>query len=393
MKIYIRKNATETLGKTNEIKDERLSNFICGYFLFSALNLAVKMIWGNFAAWAYISKGVLAVLLLFALTSVYSRKMVLFVFSEFAVAMLFGITFLRGMQNEQFYSIVFNALVVYLPMGLCVFSLNSVDILLKKLYRFSFLTNALLLFVALSFQTTGLEYSMSVGYALLFQSLILFDHFFEKRKVLDILLVIIDFIAICLYGSRGPILCIAVYTIIKIIISGDVPIRKRIAITFSAVFLILIFPTVLANLISRMPSVFDTSRTLSFLRTGTLVSNDSGRREIFALYIEQIKQRPWVGYGLAGGWQYSSYPHNIVIELMLSFGIPMGLILFVYIAFVEIRSLLHGSKADRSLSSILFVTLIELFVSGSFMMSTHFFMMLAMGIRSKRCALQEQHGG
>ena len=33
-------------------------------------------------------------------------------------------------------------------MGLCVFSLNSVDILLKKLYRFSFLTNALLLFVA-----------------------------------------------------------------------------------------------------------------------------------------------------------------------------------------------------------------------------------------------------
>ena len=392
MKIYISKLH---IGKTDDkSKDERLSNFICGYFLFSALNLAVKTIWGNFAAWAYISKGVLAILLLFALTSVYSRKMVLFVFSEFAVAILFGITLLRGTQNEQFFSIVFNALTVYLPMGLCVFSLNSVDILLKKLYRFSFLTNALLLFVALSFQTTtNSTYSMSVGYGLLFQCLILFDHFFEKRKVLDILFVIIDFITICLYGSRGPILCIAVYTAIKIFISGNVSIKKRIAITFSAVFLILIFPTVLANLISRMPSVFDTSRTLSFLRTGTLVSHDSGRLQIYALYIEQIKQRPWVGYGLVGGWQYSSYPHNIVIELMLSFGIPMGLILFVYIAFVEIRSLLHGSKADRSLSSILFVTLIELFVSDSFMMSTHFFMMLAMGIRSKRCTLQEQCRG
>ena len=73
---------------------------------------------------------------------------------------------------------------------------------------------------------------------------------------------------------------------------------------------------------------------------GALAARDSARQVIWKQCVAGIAESPWVGYGvrqgMAGqkagaafvdGWQASDYAHDIVLDLMLWVGVPLGLLL------------------------------------------------------------------
>lgn len=374
LKVYIG-------GDADKGKDTRISNFICWYFLIAALNLAVKMIWGDFGAWSWISKGILALFLAIAFLPITREKILQLVVVEFLFAVLFFLTWLQGTQNTEFKSIVFNALAAYVPIGLCVINIDSIEVLLKKLYIYSYPTQIFLLYVAVSFKNvSGATYSMSVGYYLLFQMLICLDHFFSEKKSIDIAICLTDLIAILLYGSRGPILCIAAFFIIKILTSFNFEKGKKLFLVLTIILLLVLLYYLLDFLIPKLPDEWLKSRTLSLYLSDAL-GQDSGRMRIYSDYLRLIRQRPWFGFGIAGGWMYSSYPHNLEIELMLSFGIPIGCLCFIFILCKSLHNLSTGDKGERRLLAILITVLVELQVSGSFIMTVQFFMLFAMCIR------------
>lgn len=199
-------------------QDAKLSNFIIGYFFVQALNLLVKLVIGNFSLWSIISRGSLIILLIIALKPMLQKKLSTFLAIEIIFAILFSYTFLFGYASfDEYSSLVMNVFTVFVPMGIAMACVNDKTILLRRMYIMAWPTQIVLIMVLLSMK--GYGYSMVCGYTLTFQMLIVFDHFCDKKKWYDLVACIIDAIFIVLYGSRGPILCIAAMILLKVFFS------------------------------------------------------------------------------------------------------------------------------------------------------------------------------
>ncbi len=365
--------------------DRQLSNFVAGYFLVQALNLFVKIGLGGLPGWGILSKGIMGLLLLSAIPALYSRAKIIAVCSAAVLLNLFLITLLIGTANtysSSFFSIVFNAVLVYLPIGLCTFAIKDKNILLKKMYLFSWPAQAMLVLLLLGFaRSSGADYSMSCGYALEFQLLIVLDHFFHEKKWHDAVIILVDMLAILIGGSRGPILCILLYLLIRLVFSQELSMQKKFIITFFSgtvvLLLFLNFNRIIALLVDVLGSAGHSSRTLRMLMTDS-ITKDSGRGNIIAYYLERIWERPFTGWGLAGGWTFEEmYPHNIVVELFLSFGIPLGIILTIILFFVLCKGFVRAKGVEQRMAHILIADMCSLMLSGSFIMSASFFMGIA----------------
>lgn len=365
--------------------DRQLSNFVVGYFLVQALNLFVKIGLGGLPGWGILSKGMMGVLLLFAIPALYSRAKTLSICSVAILLNLFLVTWLSGTAgtySSSFFSIVFNAVFVYLPIGLCTYVIKDKSILLKKMYLFSWPAQAMLILLLLGFvRSSGSDYSMSCGYALEFQVLIVLDHFFHEKKWYDAVITAVDMLAIVIGGSRGPILCVILYLIIRLAFSKELSMQKKFIITFfsgtTVIMLFLNFNRLLSLLVDVLGSAGHSSRTLRMLMMGS-ITKDSGRGNIIAYYLERIWERPLAGWGLGGGWTFEEmYPHNIVVELFLSFGIPLGIFLCIILFFVFCKGFVRRKGAEQRIAHILLADMCSLMLSGSFIMSATFFMGIA----------------
>lgn len=368
--------------------DATLSNFIVGYFFFQALNLFVKMILGGIPGWGLLSKGVLSVLLILAAAVLARRIVAISLVCEAIAFIAFAVTLLYGTAEiSSLIEIMLNALCIFLPLGLCVYGMRNFDILLKKTYRCAWIIQPILLIVAVFYQdVSGATYSMSVGYSLLFQLLIVLDHFIETHKWYDLAAVVVDFIVIVVWGSRGPILCVAAFIVIKALFS-KVSFKRKLFIVISialcAIMLSIFYIQIAGYILNIAESFGFYSRTLNMLVKYGNISKSASRDLIFQQYWHLIKERPLLGWGIAGGWQYSSYPHNIILEFLLSFGIPIGSILCVCLAFSGFIGMRQEDISSRNLAHILVAFCLSLLVSGSFIKDSTFFMCVAICVKGK----------
>jgi len=72
------------------------------------------------------------------------------------------------------------------------------------------------------------------------------------------------------------------------------------------------------------------SRTIDLLLGNEFISHTSGRDVIYATLFEKMGQRPFLGYGTFGEWQFVNYSaHNIWLELCSHYGYPIGTLLLL----------------------------------------------------------------
>lgn len=367
------------------IKDKRLSNFVVGYYVVQALNLLVKLVLGNFALWTPISRGVMILLLIIALEPLIKRNFKALFAAEITFVILFSYTLLFQYASlSEYKSIILNVFTVFIPMGIAVLSINDTGILLKRLYFAAWPTQFILLFVL--FSRGNFDYSMIGGYALIFQTLIIFDHYIEKHKWYDLVMCIADLVVIFIYGSRGPLLCACVMIVTKVLFSASTNIKKKIGIIFSTCVLsgvIFLFYNNLINGLIKLTNIMGySSRNLYLLLNGR-ISSESGREAIQSYYLQEIMEGPVLGHGIAGGWiAVGRYPHNIFIELLLSFGPVFGVLVSLCIIVLCYFAIKNGTHDKRRLCHVLFAYSIYLLLSDSFLRSPMFFMLIFLGIQS-----------
>lgn len=373
--------------KRNIKFDKRLADFVSIYFLVQAANLAVKLWLGEFTMWSMLSKGILAVFLLIALPGLLRRNICFSLSVEIVVTIGFLSAILMETSGRtDILSIMFNSLVVYVPLGLCVYNVSNYDVLLKRLYLFSWPTQIILIVVSLNMTASLHAYYMPLGYALLFQGLIVADHYQHCKKWYDLLFLIIDLIAIVLVGSRGPLVCIATYIILQVLFSEKMTSGKRVKWIFFALFVLILFIIFYKDILIFISGILDSmgvsSRTIRTL--ANMNFTDSGRANIYSQSWETVLKRPVIGWGLTGGWTNSMYPHNIFLELVMSYGLFLGLIcsiLWIYTMFSGIR---QSDFSRRRLAHILVSITISLLFSDSFIMNQTFFMCLAICLQGNR---------
>ena len=78
------------------------------------------------------------------------------------------------------------------------------------------------------------------------------------------------------------------------------------------------------------------------------------------------------------------YPHNIVLELLMAFGIPIGTLLTLLIGAIAVRGLTQKNPKKRRIASIFVAYLAHLLWSGSLFTTPLFFVGMASCLRPER---------
>ncbi len=370
---------------TNAITyDGVLSNFIAGYFFVAALNLFVKIYLGEFAWWSFVSKAILAILLIGALIPISKRNIKLFVSTELIIFVLlimsryFGDVDLSYFERNYFY-----LLCVYVPLGISAYCIIDYYILTRKLYFIAIPSLLLLSIVILSKNAEEGTYIMSAGYYLLLDLLLFIDDFINNKKKIDLLFIFVSITVIILGASRGPIICLFGYLLIKIF-GSNVSRGLKTTIVLFIMTVLLFWRQLASSLYTILSNNGYNSRTLNLLLSSE-ISVDSGRESLYLHYIDLIKNKyVFWGAGITGGWESEGlYPHNIVIEFCLSFGLIIGIALFMVILVIIIRGI--RGKNNLTLNNLceVFVSyMAALLISDSFVEAVQFYIGIALCLKS-----------
>src|SRR5690606_4593767 len=118
------------------------------------------------------------------------------------------------------------------------------------------------------------DYSMSLSYYMLLPALLYLNRFIERFNIFSFLLFIISLIIIISLGSRGALLCVGVYAILKIIRFDLKSTRKafifRITVLISILVGIFKFQNILIFLENQLTKYGLSSRTLTLLQQDTI---------------------------------------------------------------------------------------------------------------------------
>lgn len=239
--------------------------------------------------------------------------------------------------------------------------------------------------------------SMEFGYSMLFPAL-LFMYFYLRDKRLRYLVIsLVGLVEIILYGGRGPILAylcfVALYVVFVWMRSNDIRYKalKIIGILLVVLLAYIFFDDLLGIIVNVLEKAGIQSRVLTLLLKGEATA-DNGRNLLYVSAWEKITDHSlWSGYGPLSDMFYLDgyYVHNIILELMLDFGMLPGLCLFIVLILGLIRTLLKCIDEEAIAILLIFVScgFVKLFISSSFWTETSFWMMLALMINFRKLKL------
>lgn len=233
-------------------------------------------------------------------------------------------------------------------------------------------------------------YSIAFGYEVLTYALIFIHSATLERKATDIIGGLLGLYMILKYGSRGPVLFVALYFAIYFFIKLSKSARtdkKIFGFTGIVAFVVILGATyeklvaLIVNLLSRLDV---NSRFINSLIEGD-VADDHGRSEIWAEAVRMIKDNPF-GYGAMGSQHriskiiFAGYPHSIVLEILIDFGIFFGGALLIFFAFKSVQILLIKRNEWSDLFLPFFCSACSLFLSMTFWSTPSFWISLGIGV-------------
>mgnify|MGYP000988201083 CR=1 FL=1 len=236
------------------------------------------------------------------------------------------------------------------------------------------------------------SYSMSLSYYMLLPSILFLDSFIDKFNFKYLLSFIVSVSIIFLIGARGPLLCIAVFYILKTIKNKK---------TYIYIFNILIFifgVTILVNIKKISLFLYNkfmlygiNSRTLFLLSRGGVYL--SGREIIFDAAVQTIYRNPLIGIGLFGDRYILDgvYVHNIILEILLNFGVAFGGIIILIMNFLIIYKLIVKKHSEYNIF-IIWISLgfVKFFYSSSYLTDYSFWIFIGILLNSRLRHSKEQ---
>jgi O-antigen ligase len=310
---------------------------------------------------------IIGLLFLYALPVVLKRATT---FASIVVSLLIiilAVTFLIFPDNIPFLykeGVLVYALFITLPCFIYAYCIKDMDKFYNYLEVYStiVLVVSLFILVAMFVLSFGINnsYTMSLGYSAGLASIFYLHKILEKRQLKDILFFAIGFFLIISIGSRGPLLCLAVFILVYFLMNSlkqRITLGRLIGFTLTMLCLGLIIYTLgnqtLLIKINHLLSEFNiNSRTLILLINDNL-GQSSGREGIYSFLIEKIKEQPLLGYGIGSDrMMLGMYAHNLFLALFTFFGV-IGGILSSLIIIVIILGAFITAKNKKTITVLL----------------------------------------
>lgn len=322
---------------------------------------------------------------------------------------------IRFMLNEQISSSpVIMLLLIYYPIFLLFFTKLDFNVLLRKASKYSVFTIliALLSFVNYVVILGGnLPDYMTFSYMIVSPIIFCMIASIQNKKM--IFFSILGFVLIFIGGCRGALLTVAIFYILiifKYLSSGN---KKRdvfikVLIVLLLIFTIVFWKEIIENVFSLLESFGYQSRIFS-----TILGSNYGGEELsffnsktrIEIWENAIRSIRLIGYGLFGDrtvivneYNDPSYVHNWLLEILLSFGLVLGIIVAGLILYIVIRGYICSKKSldMRKIMlgyAIFSVLMIKHSISASFLTSIDFWFYLGMGYYLQNNVILVKGGG
>lgn len=232
------------------------------------------------------------------------------------------------------------------------------------------------------------EYSMSLSYYTLLPLIFFLNDLFNKFNIVKLFFVVVSTVVILALGSRGAILCVLIFIILKLLFQ-----LKKLTYTkffiYSVLAIIIIFSVFFIDDILQLSYEFLSnnfgikSRTLQLFQEESL--HLSQRDVIYKNVLHEIAKHPIIGLGVAGDRNYAGavYVHNILLEIIAHFGVLIGCLLLFTLLFMIIFALKTQDLTRRDLIIIwLCLGLVPLFVSSSYLIELNFWVLLGLVVQN-----------
>lgn len=276
-------------------------------------------------------------------------------------------------QNKDFIiSTISDTVFSVLPFFVVSLCQRNTTYLMQILKRISSvcITISTLLFALYYDRIAGANYSMSFGYMILPFICVCILQAIQTRKVINVVLVVLGTCLLIALGSRGPILCIAVFILVLIFWYARSH-RHGAVICVGTVVIFGILYTQLDGLLVLLGDLFTVfgirSRTITLLSRDILYS--SGRDNINSLLLAETMKAPFTIRGINAEYVLrGNYAHNIVVELLYQFGIVIGGAMLCAILYLAKRTIfVLGTIRNIDIICLLFlsISLPKLMVSGT----------------------------
>lgn len=206
------------------------------------------------------------------------------------------------------------------------------------------------------------KYSMSFSYACLFPMLVLYT----QKRPLPVLISFLIFFEVLAFGSRGAAVIYMVFMALDLFRQKG---KMRALVIVGGILLLALFPF----FVKYLDQIGVYSRSVSLLMNGGFTESD-GRDVIYRLIISAINNNLFTGLGLYGDRaNFGVYSHNIVLEIVLDFGIILGSIFLILFISIIIKAL-NISKYDvhEVAMVLLFCGILPNMLSGSYIQEPYF---------------------
>lgn len=360
-------------------KDKVLSFSIFLFFFIQILNGSIKSTFefssiqnsliSNFFGVIYIVHFIIRV---FPIVYKRSKNFLILSYGTFIPLYLFSLISVlsRGEQIEWLMSsYILWTFAFWIPLGVTAYSILNYKTLYDVLIKYSYILSVILFIVFLKTvifmsKEQKMIYSMGFSYLSLIPAILHLSYYLVSKRKIILLIFLGEMIMILLIGSRGAIITLFSFIIIKFFISNKSLFSKFTrAILITLVFLVLFFN--LKNINNFVKEKYGIqSRTLAkFSDSDT--EQITNRSISWLTGLKLIEEKPILGYGIGGDYypmvKSTSFlevplgsPHNGFIQLAMQLGVPFGLFfgLWLFLSIFKIRK--NHSFQHRELLIITF---------------------------------------
>lgn len=197
-----------------------------------------------------------------------------------------------------------------------------------------------------------------------------------KRRIVGLILFIIGIVEMLAFGCRGAVISALIFAILLAVLNSK---KNKWGLILFAIVIIAIAVNIvpLINYLSGI-SIFEDSYILR-RAVNAEIFEVSSRETILMNCEKRLSSMGLEISGLFGDRPYcgSVYPHNIVYEVFMQWGWILGTVFLLWLASLFVKGFLHNSSSRFVTLFFVCSILLRFFVSGSYLNSVFFWLMIA----------------
>lgn len=304
------------------------------------------------------------------------------------ISLVLIIIFLINLTFFNFKNIIINIFIEFIKFALIPLYLTSQDYSFKKViyywYRVGIINFIIWLFMIIFVIRGRVDY-MFFGVYMTYSFIIFIYNYYKMKKKKDLVMSIISLGSIFMFGNRAAWAICGVIWLYLYIISNKKSINKFIVkcliLSISILVLYNNFIYIMSSLQSFLLRVninsYSINKLINAYNNG-FITTMSGRDELYSVAIEIIKNnnlKP-LGIGYFRVVTGSAYPHNFILEYIITFGI-LGLVVLPFIVWYLYKKYSRLKSEKKLVSNLLIIfIIIRLSMSSSFFIESMLWILL-----------------